>query len=231
MKSLLIILQLALCLTCYGQEEITVACFKTSRDFNLKNKVDKEIIAITSRINSDFIVIKKFLSPATRKKERKLIDSWAIQYDNAYYFNLKYLGNSKLEGKFIKLDFIGKRFCYAYLEDSTLEKLNDKNNLAWVRNFGTSVAALGLGMLDKAISSGYSSWKTKTGTIKKLLFINLGRENYSEKGLYNSLQAIYINKKQVSKMSKQGHSKSEWRRLDFEFAIRTIEKEDQSIID
>ena len=222
MKYFIVILSTLFWLQSSCQEEIAIVHYRTSKDFNLKIKGKQEVFAIIKESNEDFISVDKFINKETRKKNKKLFDCWAFQFNENYYFNLKYLGDAKLEGQFIKLDFIGNKFSYAFLEDSTLNEFKDKKVLRWVSSLGTSVINLGLASIDKALTSQHANWTTKEGNSKKILFINLSRENYNDKGIYNNLRAIYINKKQIAKMSGAKYKKSEWKELTFEFALETI---------
>ena len=228
MKSECTILFVILCLVVHSQEEVTVKYFKTSKDFNQGVYGKGNWVAEIEEQNGDYLYIKRFTDIDTRQSKKKMKDVWAIEVDSSIYFNLKFTDNDKLSGYFMKLDYIGEKFCYAH-EGDTLSpsvKLGTKSGdlLTSALLFGLSGALLN--GLDNAISNQHSKWLDKDGTERKILFINLTKENY-EGGTYNSLRGIFINKKQIAKMSGKKYKKAKWLKLTFEEAIQIIKTKDK----
>ena len=103
-------------------KEIAVNYFFSTGDYMEDRLSADPIILEVIEIGDDFLYIKSFLDPVTRKKS-DADKAWAIHYEDKTFVNLKYSNNANAPNVFVQLDLKG-RFCVAVMDSAFMESVD-----------------------------------------------------------------------------------------------------------
>ena len=102
--------------------EIAVNYFFSTGDYMEDKLSADQIILEVIEMGDDFLYVKSFLDPVTRKKS-DAAKAWAIHYQDKTFVNLKYSGNANAPNVFVQLDIKG-RFCVAVMDSAFMESVD-----------------------------------------------------------------------------------------------------------
>lgn len=125
MRSVYLLVFLFLYVIAPGQaqpKEISVNYYFSTGDYMEDKLSADQIILEVIEMGDDFLYVKSFLDPVTRKKS-DAAKAWAVHYQNKTYVNLKYSNNANAPNVFVQLDLKG-RFCMAVMDSSFMESVD-----------------------------------------------------------------------------------------------------------
>jgi hypothetical protein len=103
-------------------KEIAVNYFFSTGDYIEDKLSTDQIILEVNNMGDDFIYVRSFLDPVTRKKS-DAGKAWAVQYQDKTYVNLKYSKNASAPDVFVQIDIKG-RFCLAVMDSAFMESVD-----------------------------------------------------------------------------------------------------------
>lgn len=103
-------------------KEIAVNYFFSTGDYMDDKLSSDQVLLNVAAMGSDYIYVKNFLDPVTRKKS-DAAKTWAVQYQNKTYVNLKYSKNASAPDVFVQIDIKG-RFCLAVMDSAFMESVD-----------------------------------------------------------------------------------------------------------
>lgn len=163
-----------------NREVIELETYATTKDFLEQNSSKAKLKIIK---DGNLLVISNF-------KNRKYKDTWAVRYNDEYYFNLNHSLNLNRPGVYIKLDYVDEKSAYAYIDKKAYRNLLANNQLF----IGIDQSAV---VVDTPLKAA-KTWKEKSSKRKKMfLFIDLARadeEVFEDVMPGNYLSAQYIKK-------------------------------------
>jgi hypothetical protein len=103
-------------------KEIAVNYYFSTGDYVEDKLSTDQIILEVNNMGDDFIYVRSFLDPVTRKKS-DAAKAWAVQYQDKTYVNLKYSNNASAPDVFVQIDIKG-RFCLAVMDSAFMESVD-----------------------------------------------------------------------------------------------------------
>lgn len=139
-----------------------VVIYKTTRDFNTKNALKVNAVAVVSKEGLEHITIKKFVDNDTGLKMKFRYPIWAISYNGNNYFHLAYSADVYHSNSFAKFDIEG-RICAIIIDENSPPVLQSTSNY-----YGGGLTGVLIGESNK----WGKNWMDKDGNKKKILFID-----------------------------------------------------------
>jgi len=195
-----------------------IGFYKTMEDFKNDNPIGEEYNVVLKSINESSIHIKKVINSKSGKKVKKITNAWAIKYKGEFYFNLGYstdLNNWKL---FIKLDYVGKRYCYALI---------DKNTPKSIKNSGTNYGGGLSGVLMKDSNKWNKNWSNENNEKVKILLIDFKKNKFQNGKTAIGSRGNLLKRKDVKKKFKVNLPLSEIKNIKLEEILEIIHQFDQ----
>ena len=180
----------------------------------LKNKVEDDVNLDSIATKISVISAKKIIDKETSKKFNEGQRSWALKYNNSYFFNLGYSSDVNSWGNWVKIDVIGK-YC--------LIIINPKSSL--VRIIGNSNGGLGLeGLLNKeSVKWGKNFVNNKKENVK-IIFIDTENQSDPFMSRYKGSIGDLLSRKDLKKLSKKHNTDFDEENATFENVIDFIEQ-------
>lgn len=203
-----------------------VSFFKTTDDFINENPtaLDKLILLrnrVEDNVNLDSIAAKisvisskKIINKESSKKFNEGERSWALKYNNSYFFNLGYSSDLNSWNNWVKIDVIGK-YC--------LIIIHPKSDL--VRHIGNNNGGLGLeGLLNKeSVKWGKNFINNKNENIK-MIFIDTENQSEPFMSRYKGSIGNLLTRKDLKKLSEKHNVIFDDKNATFENVIEFIEQ-------
>ncbi len=203
-----------------------ISFYKTTDDFinNNPTALDK-VVVLRNKIKDDVnldsisakilvISAKKIIEKETSKKFSEGQRSWALKYNNNFFFNLGYSSDVNSWGNWVKIDIVGK-YC--------LIIINPKSSL--VRQIGSNNGGLGLeGLLNKeSVKWGKNFVNNKNENIK-MIFIDTENQSDPFMSRYKGSIGDLLTRKDLKKLSKKHNIDFDEENATFENVIDFIEQ-------
>ena len=139
-----------------------VVLYETTRDFNTKNAMKVNAVAVFTNESPQHVTIKKFIDIETGTKMKFKYPIWAITYNGNNYFHLAHSSDVFHNNSFAKFDIEG-RICAIVIDENSPPVLKSTSNY-----YGGGLTGVLIGESNK----WGKNWLDKDGTKKKILFID-----------------------------------------------------------
>lgn len=210
------------------QLAIPVSFYHSTDDFLNKNDSKNENLAILKgkkvnrqsfdsiSKNLSLLAIKKVVDKKSLKRNEDDERSWALKYQNNYFFNLGYSKDVNSWGTWVKFDIIGKYCLIIIPEGSSIENLIGNNN-----------GGLGLqGVLMKESTKWGKNFEDN-GSNTKIIFIDTTNQKGAFLSRYKASTGNLLTKNTLKKLAKEHNVQLDVKNITYQEIINFIKKLNQ----
>lgn len=162
--------------SCGAQELLyNVEFFETSKHFRENKSIEHDSKMLVYDRGPNYIKLSKVFEISTNDRMKKLEKSWAIKYENEYYFNLLYSNDLNKSKLFVRIDSIGQNYCYSFIYKDGPKVISRANSRVTNQ---INMGALGV-LLTTSFTKAFrwkNAWSDKQGRKVNILLIDLTRE-------------------------------------------------------